>query len=100
MVEHVIRSVKGGARVNYKCVRASRGKWTRAEPVAALYEQERAHQVGFFADLEDQLCSWVPGEDSPDRLDAMVWGYHELMLGDEEVTGIMVYDEPVRISRY
>ena len=100
MIEHVIRSVQGGARVNYKCVRASRGKYTRAEPVAALYEQGRAHQVGFFADLEDQLCSWMPGEDSPDRLDAMVWAYHELLLEEEEETGTLVYDDPVRISRF
>jgi len=98
MVEHVIRSVQGGQNVNYKCVRASRGKYTRAEPVAALYEQDRGHQVGFFADLEDQLCSWVPGEDSPDRLDAMVWAYTELLIGEEKVEAYTVYDEPIVIS--
>jgi hypothetical protein len=52
----------------------------RAGPVAALYEQHRAHHVGMFPDLEDQLCSWVAGDKSPDRLDALVWAGTELML--------------------
>lgn len=61
-------------------VHASRGKQTRAEPVAALYEQGRVHHVGGFPDLEDELCMWVPGEsDSPDRLDALVWAITHLM---------------------
>lgn len=55
-------------------VNASRGKHTRAEPVAALYEQGKVHHVRIFPELEDQLCNWVPGVgDSPDRLDALVW---------------------------
>jgi len=62
-------------------VRASRGKRTRAEPVAALYEQGKVHHVGFLTLLEDQLCSWVPDVgDSPDRLDALVWALTELMI--------------------
>lgn len=93
MVEHVIRTAardlhSQGKRttsvVAFKQVRASRGKHTRAEPVAALYEQKRVHHVGMFALLEDQLCSWVPGDDSPDRLDALVWAITELMLGDAQ----------------
>lgn len=53
---------------------ASRGKRTRAEPIAALAEQGRIHHVGIHAQLEDELCNWVPGVgDSPNRLDAMVW---------------------------
>jgi len=67
--------------VPIKQVHASRGKLTRAEPIAALYEQGKVHHVGFFGALEDQLVSWVPGEESPDRLDAMVWALTELMLG-------------------
>jgi len=79
MVEHVIRTVEPTA--SYKAVHASRDKRTRAEPVAALYEQGRVHHVGTFADLEDQLCQWVPGESrSPDRLDALVWALTELGL--------------------
>jgi phage terminase large subunit-like protein len=57
---------------------ASRGKAVRAEPVAALYEQGRVHHVGAFPALEDQLCEWVPGDASPDRLDALVWAITEV----------------------
>ncbi|MDQ0417912.1 phage terminase large subunit-like protein [Croceifilum oryzae] len=78
MVEHTIRTVD--ATVSYKKLHASRGKLTRAEPIAALYEQGRVHHVGDFGDLEDQLCSWTPGEKSPDRMDALVWSLTELML--------------------
>ncbi len=93
MVAHVVRTAaeklyRDGKRpskeVAFKQVRASRGKQTRAEPVAALDEQGRIHHVGLFAQLEDQLCTWVPGEDSPDRLDARVWAFTELMLAGEE----------------
>jgi len=66
--------------VNVKVVHASRGKKTRAEPISAVYEQNRGHHVGTFADLEDELCQWVPGEsDSPNRLDALVWLATELI---------------------
>jgi phage terminase large subunit-like protein len=81
MVENTIRSVEGGREVNYRPISASKGKQTRAEPIQALYEQRRIHHVGFFGDLEDQLTSWVPGDEkSPDRLDAMVWLFTALML--------------------
>jgi len=78
------RDAKPPTAVPYKAVRASRGKATRAEPIAALYEQGRVHHVGSFAQLEDQLCDWDPtsGADSPDRLDALVWALSELMLGE------------------
>lgn len=79
MVEHTIRTVD--SQVNIKLIHASRGKHTRAEPIAALYEQEKIHHVGYLPELEDQWCGWIPGVgDSPDRLDAEVWGYTELML--------------------
>ena len=71
MVEYVIRSIE--SNLPYIGVRASRGKYIRAEPVSALYEQGKIHHVGNFPDLEDQLCEWVPGDKSPDRLDALVW---------------------------
>lgn len=63
-----------------KEVHASRGKFARAEPVAARYEQGRVHHVGIFTDLEDQMCNYVVGvsKDSPDRMDALVWGVTDL----------------------
>lgn len=90
MVEHTIRTVD--QNVAFNKVHASRGKYTRAEPVSALYEQGRIHHVGFFPDLEDQLCEWVPGDKSPDRLDALVWAITELMLGQEEREVIVIFD--------
>lgn len=65
--------------VPYRKVVASRGKRVRAEPISALYEQGRVHHVGVFPDLEDQMCNWVPDTlESPDRVDALVWGLTEL----------------------
>jgi hypothetical protein len=76
------------ANVACKSVRASRGKVTRAEPVAALYEQGRVHDVGVFADLETQMTTWSPPDDrdSPDRVDPLVWGLSELMLTNRQWT--------------
>lgn len=82
MVEHTIRTVDPDVPVTL--VHASRGKLTRAEPVAALYEQARAHHVGTFPALEDQLCTWTQGDTSPDRLDALVWAFTDLIIGAHE----------------
>jgi phage terminase large subunit-like protein len=71
-VEATLRAA--GYTGGYEAVRATRGKQTRAEPIAMAYEQGRGVHVGEFAELERQLTNWVPGEsDSPDRLDALVW---------------------------
>jgi hypothetical protein len=77
MVETVIRTVDPD--ISYKSVYASHGKTTRAEPIASLYEQGRIHHVGTFAQLEDQMCRWVQGQKSPDRMDALVWALTELI---------------------
>ena len=77
MVEAVIKQVD--PNVNVKLVWASRGKATRAEPIAAIAEQGRDHHVGMFSTLEDELCQWLPGETSPNRLDAKVWAITELV---------------------
>lgn len=78
MVESTIRSADRNAPVTL--VHASRGKAVRAEPIAAVYEQGRAHHIRVFSDLEDQLCGWQPGDDdSPDRLDALVWAATDLL---------------------
>lgn len=85
MVEAVIKQVD--PNVNVKLVWASRGKVTRAEPIAAIAEQGRDHHVGYFPQLEDELCMWIPGEASPNRLDAKVWALTELS-GGSQVTVI------------
>lgn len=84
MIEYTLRTIENSIPITQ--VRASRNKQTRAEPVAALYEQGKVHHVGMFSKLEDQQCQWIPGDKSPDRLDAAVWGLTELMLDNEEIT--------------
>lgn len=79
MVEGTIRAVDDNVPVTL--VWASRGKYTRAEPISALYEQGKVHHVGSFGALEDELCTWVPGDASPNRLDALVWALTELSDG-------------------
>jgi predicted phage terminase large subunit-like protein len=77
MVEHTIKTID--SKIPFRGVHASRGKAVRAEPVSALYEQGKCHHFGSFPQLEDELCEWVPGSDSPDRLDALVWAITFLM---------------------
>ena len=88
MVESVIKQVDQNVRV--KLVWASRGKATRAEPISALSEQGRDHHVGSFPKLEDELCLWIPGDISPNRLDAKVWAITELVSGGE----VTVVEDP------
>ena len=67
----------------YKGIKARRGKYIRAEPVAALYEQGRVHHIGRFPQLEDQMCTWTPDlgpSNSPDRADALVHAITELII--------------------
>jgi phage terminase large subunit-like protein len=80
MVRYTLRTVDHTVPV--KLVHASRGKAIRAEPVAALDEVGRIHHVGHFPELESQMCTWSPVDDdrSPDRVDARVWAFTELML--------------------
>lgn len=80
MVASTVRAVR--PTVPFKEVHASKGKWTRAEPIAALYEQGRISHVGTFASLEDEMVNFGPngmvGDASPDRVDALVWALTEL----------------------
>lgn len=80
LVASIIRTVDSS--VSYRAVHASRGKRTRAEPVAALYEQGKVKHVKPLPELEDQMCGFVPDlADGPDdRVDALVWALTELML--------------------
>ena len=65
--------------VPYTSVRATRGKMLRAEPISALYEQDKVHHVGYFKELEEQMTSYTPyTTKSPDRLDAVVWALTSL----------------------
>lgn len=80
----ILRAV--AANLPMQEVRASRGKFVRAEPISAIYEQGRVHHVGTFAALEDQMTVFTAdrsdmedrGYDSPDRVDALVWGMTSL----------------------
>jgi phage terminase large subunit-like protein len=84
LIRHTFQTIDD--RLPLKWVVASKGKALRAEPVSALYEQGRVHHVGNFPALEDQMAFWDPNEgnnrtNSPDRVDALVWAFTELMLG-------------------
>jgi phage terminase large subunit-like protein len=90
MVAQTLRSVRDGLPVIE--VHASRGKVTRAEPIAALYEQGRVSHVGAFAALEDQMVLITPmgivGDTTADRVDALVWALTQLfpsMIRKEDV---------------
>ena len=96
MVEATLRMIE--ADVPFTAVRASRGKVTRAEPVAALYEQGRVHHLGAFPQLEDQMCAFVAdargstrgpsATGSPDRVDALVWALTALLVEPKRGEGI------------
>ncbi len=81
MVSAVLRAKDRNVPVTL--VTATRGKIVRAEPISALYEQGRVHHVGRFDKLEDQMCLFTRDADrspgnSPDRVDALVWGLSSL----------------------
>lgn len=82
LVKYVIQSIDPSIKVHL--VHASRGKRTRAEPVATLYETKRVHHLGQLPELEQQYTEWEPGMDSPDRLDAAVWLVTHLMIDEKE----------------
>lgn len=80
MVKFVIRSTR--PNTPFRPVTASRGKVVRAEPVSALVEAGKIRMAGYFRELEDELCAFTThgytGENSPNRADAMVWGFSDL----------------------
>lgn len=87
LVELLLRSVAPNLPVTK--VTASRGKRVRAEPVSALYEQNRVHHVGAFPKLEDEMCQWVPDmSESPDRMDALVWAVSDLIENSRGIMGL------------
>lgn len=86
MVAAVIREVD--PNVPIELVHATKGKRTRAEPVAALAEQGRYHHVGVLPELESEQTSWVPGDPSPSRMDAAVWAITSLILDAEQIVSV------------
>jgi len=105
MVEATLRVIDPNLPV--AGVRASRGKSVRAEPVAALYEQGKVHHLGAFPQLEDQMCSLVRAEyrgidatgaqSSPDRVDALVWAFTDLIVSP--ITGEGIYEAYRRLNQ-
>jgi phage terminase large subunit-like protein len=97
MVEAVLRQVD--PNVAFRSVHASRGKVTRAEPAAALYEQKRVHHVGLFPTLEDQMCAFTNDFDrkragySPDRVDGLVWSLTTLIIDAIPGAGLLEFYE-------
>lgn len=89
MIPEIIRGID--PNVPLQDVWASKGKRTRAEPVSAIYEQRRAHHIGGFPELEDEMTTWVPGEESPSRMDAAVWAVWALLI---DGPGEFVFPEP------
>jgi len=90
MVELTIHTVDPNVPV--RLVHASRGKATRAEPVSAVWEHGRGHIVGSMPALEDELCLWMPGDDSPNRLDALVHAATDLIDADQVASDASLQD--------
>lgn len=85
MVQTVIRQVDTSTRV--KLVTATKGKFVRAEPVFSYYEQLRIFHVGTFTKLEAQMITFNPDKtkQSPDRVDALVWAFTDLILPESQL---------------
>ena len=83
MVAEVMRHAEPNLMV--RTVTATRGKFLRAEPIAAAYERGLVFHAGIFPKLEDQMCALTPDFDaraagfSPDRADALVWALADLI---------------------
>lgn len=88
LVENTIRGLD--ANIPFTAVHATRGKRVRAEPISQMYERKRIHHIGTFADLEDQMVQITVDFDnkksgfSPDRMDALVWGFTFLFFGPND----------------
>lgn len=116
MVEHTITTAAKFLKIEGKrssdfvgvtLVHATRGKVTRAEPVSSLYEQNRIKHVGTHTTLEDQMCLFTSDFDrramgySPDRVDALVWGFTHLFHEQQDGAGIFDFmrQEVERIAK-
>ncbi len=91
LVESTLRT--SCPHIPYSSVWAKKGKRTRAEPIAALYEQGKVSHIGHFPKLEDQMLLYSPDnyDGSPDRLDALVYALTELMLSNQSSFYVIDY---------
>lgn len=90
------------SKVPVKLVHASKNKIPRAEPISTAWEKNMGHMVGFWAALESQMCTYEAGsQDSPDRMDAMVWAMTELIGRNYVITvPSMIDNELARSTSY
>lgn len=113
--DHIVAEVNNGGEMvvsNIKTVdplvpvhvvHATRGKAVRAEPISSLYEQGKCHHVGLFKELEEQMTNFsLSGyglRGSPDRMDAAVWAFYDLLIVGHTQQGVMdYYEEQARIA--
>lgn len=95
MVEDVIKTRAKDLKltIRVKLVTATKGKFVRAEPIYALYEDGRIFHVGHHPILERQMCNFVSDSSkSPDRVDSMVWGFTELLIHVKNPVGLIDMD--------
>ncbi|RKR84894.1 PBSX family phage terminase large subunit [Mucilaginibacter gracilis] len=87
LIEAVLRNVD--AKISYRSVHATRDKLTRAEPIAAIYEQGKAHHINELLELELEMTTWEAqkGKRSPNRIDALVWAATDLCLRLGAISG-------------
>lgn len=98
MVEAVIRQHDKFTRV--KLVTATKGKYVRAEPIYSLYEEGKIFHIGNFPILERQMITFDPDKGkSPDRVDALVWGFTDLMLGSQGIYSGKTHGKIKRTTR-
>ena len=87
IIPTVLATIKRNLPV--KAVHASRGKDARAEPISTLYEQNKIFHVNYFPEMENEMCTWVPGDrKSPNRIDALVWGMTDLLIDSKVRQGM------------
>ncbi len=85
MIEYTLKSIN--PNIVFKPVRAKSSKYDRAIPVASLYKQGKIYHTRPFPDLEEQMQNFHPqSSSSPDRMDALVWGFLELFFESKENT--------------
>ena len=83
MIEHTLKSTS--PTITFKSVRAKANKYDRAIPVASLYKQGKIHHARKFDALEEQMQNFTPeSTSSPDRMDALVWGFLELFFDTKQ----------------